>query len=336
MMSDVSGEVQLHLRGSTHENVDHFDGDRDALLMNANAIATDQIKSDRSARTILVTGAAGDTGRPTVKLLLDHGHKVKALIRKDDERARTLREQGADVIVGDMLDINSVRKATDQVSSAYFVYPLSEGLVEATAIFAQVARERRLEMIVNMSQKQSRPYARSIATAAHWLSEQLFNWSGVSVTHLRITLFAEWLLYIAPLLKTGRYVTPFDPDSRFAPIAAADIARIIVAILENPGPHINQAYQLHGPVEYSHAELATIVGQVLGKPIAFEQVEPMAFLKLLGFENDSVKAAHFEAVKIDLQEGLLRGTDDIGTRIIGRPLKTIEEFIHENRSLLSA
>jgi NAD(P)H dehydrogenase (quinone) len=303
--------------------------------MNVNATATDQIKSDRSTKTILVTGAAGDTGRPTVKLLLERGHKVKALVRKDDERARTLRDQGADVVVGDMLDISSMRKAADGVSSAYFVYPMLPGQVEAAAIFAQVARERRLEMVASMSHKQARPYARSPATAAHWLSEQIFNWSGVSVAHLRIGLFAEWLLYIAPQIKAGRYVTPFDPDSRFAPMPAADIARVVVGILENPGPHIGQAYQLHGPVEYSHAELAKVVGKVLGKPIVFEQMEMMEFIKLLGFENDKMKKHHFQSVRIDQQEGLLRGTDDIGTRIIGRPLMTIEEFINENRSLLS-
>jgi uncharacterized protein YbjT (DUF2867 family) len=140
-----------------------------------------------------------------------------------------------------------------------------EGMVEATAIFAQVARERRLEMVANMSHQQARPYARSKATAAHWLSEQIFNWAGVSVAHLRIGLFAEWLLYVAPQIKAGRYVTPFDPDSRVAHMPAADIARVVVGILENPGPHIGQAYRLSGPVEYSHAELAKILGQVLGK-----------------------------------------------------------------------
>jgi NAD(P)H dehydrogenase (quinone) len=116
---------------------------------------------------------------------------------------------------------------------------------------------------------------------------------------------------------------------------AADIARIVVSILENPGPHIGQAYHLNGPVEYSHAELAKLVGQVLGKPIVFEQVEVIEFLKLIGLENDSAKKNHIAAARIDQQEGLLRGTDDIGARIIGRPLVTIEEFVHENRSLLS-
>ena len=77
------------------------------------------------------------------------------------------------------------------------------------------------------------------------------------------------------------------------------------------------------------------MGQVLGKPIAFEQLEVGEFLKLLGLENDAAKKNHFEAIRIDQQEGLLRGTDDLGTRIIGPPLITIEEFINENRSLLS-
>ena len=55
----------------------------------------------------------------------------------------------------------------------------------------------------------------------------------------------------------------------------------------------------------------------------------------VGLENDSVKKNYIEAARIDQQEGLLRGTDDIGTRIIGHPLMTIEEFINENRPLLS-
>jgi len=77
------------------------------------------------------------------------------------------------------------------------------------------------------------------------------------------------------------------------------------------------------------------VRQALGKDIAFEQVGVTEFLKLLGLENDSAKKIHFEAIRIDQQQGLLRGRDDIGTRIIGRPLMTIEEFIDENRALLS-
>src|SRR6266478_3869227 len=88
----------------------------------------------------------------------------------------------------------------------------------------------------------SRPFARSKATQNHWLCEQVFNWSGVPSTHLRCTFFAEWLLYIAPLIRYGRYVTPYNKDSRFAPIASSDIARIVAGILENPEAHAGKTY----------------------------------------------------------------------------------------------
>ena len=281
--------------------------------------------------TILVTGATGDTGRPTVKLLLENGHRVRALARKEDERSARLKELGAEVVVGDMLRLDDLRAALVGISGAYFVYPLADGLVEATVLFAQAAKENGLGHVVNMSHKQSRPHARSKATLNHWLSEQVFGWSGLSVTHLRVTFFAEWLLYIAPLIRQGRYVVPFDAESRFAPMPASDIARVVVGILENPKAHSGKAYPLHGPVEHSHQELAAIVGRVLGKEIRFEQVDVSTFLELLGLENNAAFRSHFTSVRVDQQEGLLEGTDDFGTQIIGQPLMTIEEFISEHR-----
>jgi len=233
-------------------------------------------------KTILITAANGDTGKPTVEHLLEKGFDVRALVRKDDERAQRLRDLGAAVVFGNMLSLRDIRTAMAGVQRAYFCYPLAEGLVEAAVIFAQAAKEHELELIVNMSHKQSRPFARSKATQNHWLSEQIFNWSAVPSTHLRITFFAEWLLYIAPLIRYGRYVMPYSKDSRFAPIAASDIARIVASILENPAAHAGEAYALHGPVEYSHEELAAVVGRVLGKSLPYEQVTVSTFLEMLG------------------------------------------------------
>jgi NAD(P)H dehydrogenase (quinone) len=283
-------------------------------------------------KTILVTAAAGDTGRPTANLLLEKGFRVKALVRKDDGRAARLREAGAEVVFGDMLSLRDIRLAMAGVDRAYFCYPWAEGLVEAAVMFAQAAKEQNVELIVNMSHKQSRPFARSKATQNHWLSEQIFDWSGVPSTHLRIIFFAEWLLYIAPLIRYGRYAMPYDKDSRFAPIAASDIARIVVGVLEKPEAHAGKAYALHGPVEYSHEELAAEVSRVLGKNLPYEQVTVSTFLELLGLQDDTAKLKHFEAVTMDQQEGLLAGTDSIGTSIIGRPLTTMEQFLTENRS----
>lgn len=292
-------------------------------------------QDSRGKKLFLVTGATGDTGRPTVQLLREKGYRVRALARKEDQRAQNLRDLGAEVMVGDMLNLNDMRRALKGVTGAYFVFPLADGLVEASVVFAQAAKEEKLELIANMSQKQSRPFAHSPATTKHWLTEQVFTWSGVPTVHLRVTFFTEWLLYIAHLIRQGRYVTPFDADSRFAPIPASDIARVIVGTLEHPEKHAGAAYQLHGPIEYSHEQIADVLSKTLNKPILFEQVSVQEFLKLLGMEGDKAKQAHFEAVRIDQQEGLLTGTDSTGTEIIGQPLMTLEEFIHTNKAALS-
>lgn len=285
-------------------------------------------------KTFLVTGSTGATGAPTVKFLLEQGGRVRAFVRREDERSQALKDLGAEIHVGNMLDLKSLRPALEGVDGAYFCYPLSDGLVEAAALFAQAAREGGVKHIVNMSHKQSRPDARSQATLNHWMSEQVFTWSGIATTHLRVTFFAQWMLYIAPMIREGRYLTPFDADSRFAPIAGSDIGRITANILLKPEGHGGQAYPLHGPIEYSHEELAAVLSQTLGKPVRYEQVSVEAFVKILGMDQDPAFAVHFNAVKIDQREKRLEGLDSTGTRIIGQPLQTPAEFIEEHRALL--
>jgi len=293
------------------------------------------MRQEKLMKTYLVTGATGATGAPTVKYLLEKGHRVNAFVHRVDERSEKLRDLGANVFVGDALKLKELRPAMNGVDGAYFVYPLGNGLVEAAAIFAQAAKEAGVKNIANMSHKQSRPDARSQTTLNHWLSEQVFEWSGVPTTHLRVTFFAQWMLYIAPLIREGRYLTPFDADSRFAPIATRDIAKIIAGVLTNPEPHANKAYVLNGPIEYSHKELAGVLGDTLGKDVRFEQVSPEDFVKIMGLDADPTYVTHFAAVKIDQQEKRLEGLDTIGSTIIGGPLQTPAEFIAEHRDLLS-
>jgi NAD(P)H dehydrogenase (quinone) len=283
--------------------------------------------------TILITTANGDTGRPMVDLLLKEGFQVRAMVRQDDDRAQQLRDKGAEVVVGDLLSFRDVRVALAGVQRAYFNYPVGEGLVEAAVMFAQAAKEQNLELVVNMSQIQSRPYARSKATQNHWLSEQVFGWSGVPTTHLRVTFFMQWLLYVSHLVRYGRYVMPFGADSRFAPIAASDIALTAAKIFASPTEHGGRIYTLTGPVEYSHQELAAEVSRVLVKDMPYEQVTVTTFLELIGLSDDIAKLKHFEAVTIDQHEGLLAGVDDTARSIVGQPLATVEEFINDNRAL---
>src|SRR5262245_16488344 len=116
-----------------------------------------------TAGTILVTGAAGgtqgQTGRQVSELLLAKGAKVRAFVRKIDERADRLRSLGADVVTGDFLDYRSVERAVAGVSTVYFAYPVQEGLLKATAIMADAARKAGVTRLTNMVMLVSSPTA---------------------------------------------------------------------------------------------------------------------------------------------------------------------------------
>src|SRR6516164_9783548 len=84
---------------------------------------------------ILVTGAAGAVGgigRNLTEYLLARGHKVRALVRREDERAEALRRLGAEVVQGDLTDLASMHRAIEGCQRIYFGMSVSPAYLEAT------------------------------------------------------------------------------------------------------------------------------------------------------------------------------------------------------------
>jgi NAD(P)H dehydrogenase (quinone) len=283
--------------------------------------------TDESA--LLVTGAAGKTGGYAAKRLLERGQPVRALVHRFDDRAAKLRDSGAEVIVGDLHDIDIVRAAADGVRAAYFVYPIRPGLLEATATFAQAAEEAGVAAIVNMSQISARRAAASDAARIHWLGERILDWSPVAATHLRPTYFAEWFTGLGAkgIREEGVLRLPFG-DGRHAPITAEDQGRVIAAILENPDGHAGQVYPLFGAVEMNHYQIAEAISEALGRPVRYEPMDIPTWIegiKARGFSEFA--AQHLSNVAVDYQNGIFAGNNDLVERIGGKKPTTVQEFI---------
>ncbi len=281
---------------------------------------------------LLVTGAAGRTGGYTAQLLLERGHHVRTLVHRFDDRAAALRDSGAEVIVGDLHDIDIVRAAADGVRAAYFVYPISPGLLEATTTFAEAAADGGVSAIVNMSQISARRGAASDAARIHWLGERILDWSPVAATHLRPTYFAEWFTIFCAnsIREEGVMRLPFG-DGRHAPITAEDQGRVIAAILENPEEHAGQVYPLFGAVEMNHYQIADVISEVLGRPVRYEPTEIPAWIdgiKAQGFPD--FLAQHLSNVAVDYQNGIFAGNNDLIERIGGKKPTTVQEFITDH------
>lgn len=306
---------------------------------------------------ILVAGATGTTGSAAVEELRQRGYEIRALAHRQDERSDRLKRAGVEVVIGDLLDFDAVRSALKGIQRAYFVYPIRPGLVQATAQFAQAAKEAGVDAIVNMSQKSAREDSLSHSARQHWLAERVFDWSGLNVAHIRPTYFAEWLIYLAPMLKQGDTIYGPFTTGRHAPIAGEDQGRVIAGILSNPEPHRGKIYPLYGPVEHTYDEIAEIMGQVLGRAVRYQHVPIDRFAEIVATaaagrpprndagsnysEADRITRRpvseylmqHLEEVAIDHTNGIFAGTNNYVEEIGDKPPLSVEQFLRKHRSV---
>jgi uncharacterized protein YbjT (DUF2867 family) len=284
---------------------------------------------------ILVSGATGRTGGGAIDELLKMGKSVRAYVRSDDERAAALRKRGVDIALGDFTSIDDIRAAMEGILSAYFLHPIAPGIIGACAYFAQAAKEAGVKAIVNMSQISARRDSTSHAAQDHWISERVFDWSGVATTHLRPTFFADWLVYphfAKEIWAKKKIEFPFE-NGRHAPISTEDQGRVIAHILANPKGHEGKIYTLHGPTEMNHTEIAAVMSEVLGAKIEYAPTSINEFKlkmeKLYNFPPFLVQ--HLVEVAQDYREGIFAGTNDTVEKITGTPALSVSALIEKNR-----
>jgi len=280
-------------------------------------------------------GGVGSTGNHAARQLIAKGLHVRAFVHRDDGRADELRELGAEIVVGDLGNFEVVREALDGVQSAYFTYPIADGLLEATAIFAAAGREAGLKSMVNMSQITARPNHPSPAARQHWLAEQVLDWSGIGVTHIRPPFFLENLIFFAAqtIQAEGKIYLPYG-EARHAPVAGEDLARVAVGILTDPDAHRGKTYVPTGPISLSLPEMAAVFTRVLSHPVEYVDIPVERWrqtLSNLGLSPHFVE--HLARVAEAHQRGEFDALTDVVETVGGAPPKSLEAFIRENAAI---
>jgi NAD(P)H dehydrogenase (quinone) len=250
----------------------------------------------REQGPILITGAGGDVGgvsRTMVEMLLQQGHPVRAFVRRDDERAHSLRVAGADVFVGDLLNIADVAAALTGCRRIYFSMSLSPYYTDAVSLMAAAARAHGdVEVFVNVSEYEQSYMTFEKMTApreerrswlgglvvdwspqqrAHWVAEQVLIWSGLPVVNVRATIFVENPILTGLALRplsNGELRLPFGRQ-RLAPIAGHDVAELCASILADPAPHLSMSYELTGPELKDMHGFAEDFGVALGREVTY-------------------------------------------------------------------
>ncbi|HEX4183859.1 MAG TPA: NAD(P)H-binding protein [Caulobacteraceae bacterium] len=234
---------------------------------------------------ILVTGAAGavgSTGRNIASMLLAKGHRVRAMVRREDERAEALRRVGAEVVVGDLTDLASMHRAIEGCARLYFGMSVSPDYLGATVNAAAVARHHGVEAFVNMSQMTVTQMSITESTDSpqhklHWLAEQALAWSGLPVVTMRPTVFMDgfFQLFAARSVREADELALPMGAGKTSPISAVDVARAVSAVLDDPAPHIGRIYNLTGPESADLHHFARAFSEALGRTIRYRDV-PLA------------------------------------------------------------
>jgi len=299
------------------------------------------------ATPILVTGAAGRVGavgRTITELLLKQGKAVRAMVRNEDERAQALRDMGAEVAVGDLLDLDSMHRAIAGCETMYFGMSVSDTYLAATVNAAAVAKHHGVKAFINMSQMTVAQMNITETTSSpqqklHWLAEQALNWSGLPVVHVRPTVLLEgFFLVLTPesVRQSNQIRLPFG-DGKTSPVAVEDVARVFAALLANPQPHIGKIYHLTGPQSENMHFYAQEYSKALGRTITFQDIPVDAWRDGLLKHGLPVHLVNHLATMADLHRaGRYDRLSEDMVKLTGRPPLTVQEFVRKNAAAFTA
>jgi uncharacterized protein YbjT (DUF2867 family) len=296
---------------------------------------------------ILVTGAAGRVGavgRTVTELLLKQDKAVRAMVRIEDERAQALRDLGAEVVVGDLLDLDSMHRVIAGCETMYFGMSISDAYLAATLTVAAVAKHHGVKGFINMSQMTVSQMSIRETTASpqhklHWLAEQALNWSGLPVVHVRPTVFQEgfFLLLTSDSVRESNQIRlPFG-EGKTSPVAAEDVARVIAALLVSPQSHIGKIYHLTGPQSENMHFYAEEYSKALGRTITFQDIPVEPWRESLLKGGFPVHLVKHLATMADLHRAgrYDRMSDDVLT-LTGQAPISMQEFARKNAAAFTA
>jgi uncharacterized protein YbjT (DUF2867 family) len=290
---------------------------------------------------ILVTGAAGRigaVGRTISELLLKQGKVVRAMVRSEDKRAQALREMGAEVVVGNLLDLDSMHRAIAGCEAMYFSMSVSDAYLAATVNAAAVAKHHGVKAFINMSQMTLAQMSITETTPSpqhklHWLAEQALNWSGLPVVRVRPTGLLEgfFLIFTSDSVRQSNQIRlPFG-EGKTSPVAVEDVARVVATLLANPQPYIGKIYHLTGPQSENMHFFAEEYSKALGRTITFQDIPVEPWRDALLERGLPVHLVSHLVTMADLHRAgrYDRMSEDVLT-LTGQGPLSVREFIRKN------
>jgi uncharacterized protein YbjT (DUF2867 family) len=275
-------------------------------------------------KRILVTGATGTVGRQVVSQLPAAEVRVRALTRNPDAAGLP---PGVEVVRGDLTDPAALDRCLDGVDAVFLVWTAPAGAVPA-AVDRMAEHARRIVFLSSPHQtphplfQQPNPLA-----AMHAEIERLIQASGLRWTFLRPGMFAaNALSWWAPQIRAGGVVRWPYAAAPTAPIHERDIAAVAVRALLEDG-HDGAEPVLTGPQSLSQREQVVTIGEVIGRPLRFEEISPEEARRELPFPAPAMNMLLNAWAAAIGHPALVTSTV---AEITGRPARTFRDWVTDH------
>jgi uncharacterized protein YbjT (DUF2867 family) len=273
---------------------------------------------------ILVTGATGTVGRPVVAQLLAAGAPVRALTRNPDAAGLP---PGAEVVRGDLTVPVTLDGCLDGIDTVFLVW--TAAAAAAPAAVERIARLARRVVYLSAPHRTPHPFFQqpNPAAALHAENERLLAASGLAWTFLRPGMFAaNALAWWAPQIRAGDVVRWPYAAAPTAPLHERDLAAVAVRALLEDG-HAGAEYVLTGPQSLEQREQVATIGDVLGRPLRYEEMSPEeAYRELRAPAAVVTMLLNAWAAALG-QPALVTSTVEA---ITGRPARTFREWVGDH------
>ena len=224
---------------------------------------------------VLVTGATGRVGRVVVDLLIDAGVPVRVLTRRSE--AAVMLPANVEVVTGDLTVPGSLDAALRGAGAVFLVWTAPPAT--APAVVERLATYARRVVFLSSPHQTPHPFFQQPNPLAvlHAGIERLIAASGLESTLIRPGMFASnTLFWWATAIRGGDVVRWPYGAAETAPVDDRDVAAVAARTLYQDG-HAGGDYVLTGPESLSQAEQVSIIGDVLGRRIIFEELSPEEF-----------------------------------------------------------
>ncbi|HYN67093.1 MAG TPA: SDR family oxidoreductase [Ornithinibacter sp.] len=278
------------------------------------------------SRPVLVLGATGNVGGATVRALRQRGIPVRVAVR-NAQRA----EPGADVehVELDVFRPETFGPAVQGIAGLFLLRPPPVSRVGPTLnALTDAALAAGVEHVVFSSVAG----ADTNAVVPHHRVETHLREHAPSWTILRPGFFAQNLAdaYRQDIVDDDRIHLPAG-RGLVAFIDTRDIGEVAAAAFADPSSHRGKGYTLTGPVALTFDDVAAMLTRTLGRPIAYQPASVLGYARHLRGQGLPIAQVVVQTV---LHTGLRRGdaetVDPTLEHLLGRPGRTLEEYVHEN------